>query len=228
MNLYKTKAVVLSRTNYRETDRIISVLTPDYGKLHLIAKGVRTLKSKLAGGIELFSISDIVFIRGRGELATLTSARLEKHFDQILNDLNKVRAGYEILKIINRVTEDEAEAAYFELLCAALEGLNDIHLPEEVNRLWFSCHLLRVTGYAPSLAVDSAGKAFSEEGSYNFDGDNMTFVRQDQGRYSPNHIKYLKLVFRAKNPSVLAKVVGGDGLAGELLLPINLIQNYLH
>jgi DNA repair protein RecO (recombination protein O) len=46
-----TQGVVLTRINYAEADRILTVLTEDFGKVSLIAKGTRKEKSKLAGGI---------------------------------------------------------------------------------------------------------------------------------------------------------------------------------
>ena len=61
-----TSAIILKRVDYGEADRILTLLTPDHGKLSLMAKGVRKIKSKLAGGIELFSISTITFAEGRG------------------------------------------------------------------------------------------------------------------------------------------------------------------
>jgi len=56
---FVTTGLVLSRTDFGEADRIITVLTPDHGKLRLMAKGVRRMKSKLAGGIDLFTVSDL-------------------------------------------------------------------------------------------------------------------------------------------------------------------------
>lgn len=61
-NIIVTSGIVLNRINFGEADRILTVITPDQGKLSLIAKGVRKEKSKLAGGIELFSVSNISFI----------------------------------------------------------------------------------------------------------------------------------------------------------------------
>ena len=66
----KTEAVVLRSIRYGEADRIITFITPDRGKVKGIAKGVRKQKSKLAGGIELFSVSDISFIPGRRDIDT--------------------------------------------------------------------------------------------------------------------------------------------------------------
>jgi DNA repair protein RecO (recombination protein O) len=73
MQQLQTRGIILSRTDFGEADRILTVLTPQQGKLRLMAKGVRKIKSKLAGGIELFSVSDITYIRGKGELGTLIS-----------------------------------------------------------------------------------------------------------------------------------------------------------
>jgi DNA repair protein RecO (recombination protein O) len=79
MKQQSTKAVILTRTDYGEADRIMTFLTPELGKVRAMAKGVRKPKSKLAGGIELFSVSDITYIVGRSELQTLVSTRLDTH-----------------------------------------------------------------------------------------------------------------------------------------------------
>ena len=70
----RTRAIVLRRTNYGESDRILNLLTPE-GKVAVLAKGVRKEKSRLAGGIELFSISDVVIHQGRSNLGILTGAK---------------------------------------------------------------------------------------------------------------------------------------------------------
>jgi len=86
VNQIVTTAIVLSRLNYGEADRIITVITPDNGKLRLMAKGVRRVKSKLAGGIELFIVSSLTFIKGKGDIGTLVSSRLQTHFSSIVTD----------------------------------------------------------------------------------------------------------------------------------------------
>ena len=81
----RTKAIVLRRTNYGEADRIIQIITPDSGRLSVMARGVRREKSRLAGGIELFAVCDLVLTRGTkstSDLWTLTGARLGTFFDR--------------------------------------------------------------------------------------------------------------------------------------------------
>ena len=97
----KTRAFVLRRTNYGETDRILNLLTPE-GKISCLAKGVRKEKSKLAGGIELFTLSNVVVHRSqKSDLGLLTSAKMEIFYDQILKDLSNLELASNILKEIS-------------------------------------------------------------------------------------------------------------------------------
>src|SRR5215467_6436426 len=102
MNQLNTSSIILARTDFGEADRILTLLTPDYGKLRLMAKGVRRVKSKLAGGIELFSVSDISLMRGRGDIGTLVSSRLVVHYRHIVEDIDRTMLGYELTRQLNR------------------------------------------------------------------------------------------------------------------------------
>ena len=68
MKRYTDQAIVLKRVDYAEADRIVQVITRENGKRSLMARGVRRAKSKLAGGIELFSVSSITAIVGKGDI----------------------------------------------------------------------------------------------------------------------------------------------------------------
>lgn len=213
MNQLTTTAIVLSRTNYGEADRVVTVLTPDYGKLRLMAKGVRRVKSKLAGGIELFSVSNITFIRGRGDISTLVSTRLLKHYGHIVSGIDRVQLGYDLLKLLNRITEDNAEAEYFELLDHTFQALDDASINEVLIRTWFMAQLLRQGGHTPNLRTDSFGNALDPAASYEFDYEAMAFVQHDQGQLTADHIKFLRLIFSGNQPRILRQVTGHRLLA---------------
>ena len=224
-----TTGIVLSRTNYGEADRIIIVLTADHGKLRLMARGVRKSQSKLAGGIELFSVSDITFIRGRGEIGTLISSRLRTHYGQIVKDLDRVQLGYELIKILNRATEDELEPTYFELLQQAFAALDDADLNnKDLIRLWFSAQLLRLGGHQPNLQTDSAGHKLDAAQKYNFDFDSMTFTGTATGSFDANTIKFLRLVFSGHQPKVIARVESTNSLLKKCSPLIQtMLQNHI-
>jgi DNA repair protein RecO (recombination protein O) len=216
MNQLTTRAIILNRTVYGEADRILTVLTPDYGKLRLMARGVRKVKSKLAGGIELFSVSDLVFIRGKGDIGTLISSRLFKHYGNIVESLDRTMLGYELIKQLNRVTEDEPEAEYFDLLAQAFEALDTADIPPELIQFWFEVHLLKLAGHSPNLQTDDQGKALTADTSYSFNFESMAFTPAPRGRFHADHIKVLRLSFTGTEPKTFAKVQGAVELVPEL------------
>lgn len=203
-----TRGIVLGRTDYDEAARIVTMLTPDHGKLRLMARGVRKPKSKLAGGIELFSTADITYIKGRGEIGTLVSARLIKHYGNIVSDIDRVQLGYELIKLLDKATEDEPEAAYFDLLEEALQALDEPNISSELIRAWFQAQLLRQAGHSPNLKTDTDGKALDPDQPYDFDLEDMAFMPHAAGKFTAVHIKILRLLFSHHPPQALSKVKG--------------------
>ncbi len=226
-----TTGIILSRTDYGEADRILTLLTPDYGKLRLVARGVRRVKSKLAGGIELFSVSDITFIRGRSELGTLVSARLIRHYGRIPQDLEKTMLAYELIKRLNRLTEDEAGPEYFGLLKDLFEALDDRQVSKELAELWFTAQLLRLGGLRPNLETDTDGRKLTADQRYDFSLENMVFApaRAGRGRFGAAEIKLLRLATGEHPARLLAQVQGLASLL-ETTAPLlrAIAKSYLH
>jgi len=212
-----TQTIVLARTEYGEADRILTLLTADYGKLRLMARGVRKPKSKLAGGIELFSISDITFINGRGEIGTLISARLIRHYGNIVKKIDRVQLGYDLIKVLHKSTEDEPEPEYFTLLEQAFIALDQPDIAVELIRFWFSAQLLRLAGHSPNLQTDSAGAKLQATEHYSFNFDAMTFELRPDSPVGVDHIKFLRLAFAGNQPATLNQVQGSQQLLPELL-----------
>ena len=221
-----TKGIVLARTDFQEADRILTLLTPDHGKLRMIAKGVRRPRSKLAGGIELLSVSDISVLPGRGELGTLVSTRLITHYGQIVTDLHRTMLAYDILKRLNKLTEDVVGEEYFDLLQAALEGLNDLGLDVDLAELWFVMQLLDITGHVPNLVTDAQGKKLLPDQTYQFDYDAIAFVPTLEGAYNPGHVKLLRLCLVAKSPLPLKQIKDSEKYGSSLLNLASTLQNH--
>ncbi len=223
MNSITTTGIVLTRTDYGEADRILTVLTPDRGKLRLMAKGVRKIKSKLAGGIELFSISQLSYIPGRGDIDTLISSRLETHWGKIIDDLTRTMLGYELLKRIHRATEDEPGEEYYTLLVSAFEALNT-GLNETVLELWYDAQLLKLAGHQPNLKTDTTKQRLVEDKLYTFDFEAMAFAQTEQGLLTPAHIKYLRLVFGLDEPTHLSQVKDAQKVLGPCFQLVSTIR----
>jgi DNA repair protein RecO (recombination protein O) len=212
MNQITTTGIILSRTDFGEADRILTLLTPDHGKLRLMAKGVRRIKSKLAGGIELFSVSDIVYIRGRGEIGTLVSSRLIKYYADIVKDVSRTMQGYDLIKILNKATEDEPESDYFDLLEQAFTALNNPTVPLDLIRMWFEAQLLRLSGHTPNLTHTVGGDKLEADKTYDFSYDDSSFAFRPDGNFGADDIKFLRILFSGNEPAVIAKVGGAVNL----------------
>lgn len=223
-----TKAIVLNRLDYGEADRILTLLTPDQGKLSLMARGVRRVKSKLAGGIELFSVSDITFARGRGELGTLVSSRLETHYDKITGDLDRTMLAYDFIKTLHKNTEDQPEAEYFALLNNAFGALNQTSVPPGIVRIWFLSQLLDLAGHSPNLQTDNSAQPLQETKKYNFSVDDMSFTPSENGRFGSEDIKMLRLAQNQNSVNLLSKIRGGEVIS-QRLMPLldTMLQTHL-
>ena len=214
MNRIVTKGIVLSRTNFGEAYRILTFLTADHGKIRAIAKGVRKQKSKLAGGIEIFSISDLTFLEGRSEINTLMSSRLDKHYANIVKNLERTAAAYELIRLTNKVTEDAPEAAYFNLLNSGFIALDDDAIDLGLIQVWFAAQLLKIAGHMPNLRTDQAGKKLQTGKTYEFNFDTMGFQqsRAEHDAFNADQIKFLRLLFSDNQPKTLQKVEGINAL----------------
>jgi DNA repair protein RecO (recombination protein O) len=224
-----TTGIVLKRVDYGEADRILTLLTPNYGKLQLMAKGVRRIKSKLAGGIELFSVTNVTFIKGRGDIGRLVSTRLVTHYGGIVQDLNRTMLGYELINQLHKATEDEPEVDYFHLLEAAFAALNDAALPLDLIQEWFTAQLLRLSGHTPNLQTAADGARLSAEQAYEYSFDDAAFTARPGAPYGADDIKFLRLMFSGHAPQVLAKVAGAEQLVADTKQLVSLLaQQYSH
>ncbi len=212
-----TVGIVLARTNYSEADRILTILTSDQGKIRLLAKGVRRIKSRLAGGIELFSINDITFIEGRGDLGTLISARVFRNYGEIVKDVNRTMFTYDVLKQLNKLTEDSPEQEYFTVLARTLQAINNPLNSLDAIALWLHMQLLRLSGHSPNLLQDSEGNKLESNKTYMFNFETMSFDDATSGPYSADHIKLLRLSESANSAVKVAQVQGAHSILPSLV-----------
>ena len=222
-----TQAIVLNRTNFGEADRIIVVITPT-GKESLLAKGVRKERSKLAGGIELFSICELTFLEGRGELRTLISSRLVKHYKHIVTKLDRTMLAYRILKMINTLTEQNLDAEYFELLVQSLELLDNDAVSLELTEVWFLAHLLSREGHGINIETDAQGHQLAPKDKFIFDYQVMSFAKRPGGTYTGQHIKLLRIVLQLKKPEQLAQITNTQSTAQDLAVLVRSVMGHTY
>lgn len=216
MQPIKTDAIILRRTNYGEADRILQVLTPNHDKIGVMAKGVRREKSKLAGAVELFSVSELVILPGKNRLATLTGARLKTFYGAILSDYDRLQFGYLVLKRINQIAEQLKESALFTVAVTSFDCLNNFAIDAKITQAWFYLQVGEVLGQGLNLSRDSANQALADHQRYRFDTTEMSFAQHPSGTITSEHLKLLKLL-KIKTPSEIARISGTQSYIDECL-----------
>ena len=153
---YRTQGVFLKKNDRGEADQLFTIYTKDFGKLGILGKAIRKIKSKLRGGAELFYLSEIEFIQGKIH-KTLTDAILIENFSNIRKDLKKLKIAYQIVEVLdNLVAKEEKDEKAWQLLKEALEKLNSLKkMPtvhtQEIIYYYFFWNLISILGYQPEF-----------------------------------------------------------------------------
>lgn len=216
----RTRAIVLRRTDYGEADRILQLLTPE-GKQSVIARGVRREKSKLAGGIELFSISEVLIHKGKAsDLGILTGAKLLQYFDAFVKDIELLEVGGAMMRSVSAKAEQVESPEFFDLLEQALKTMQK-HASEktrwiDVLRAWWGINITRIAGEEMNLTYDTDGEKLSPDQKYYWDEESAALCKANGGRIGADHIKLLRIM--EKMPvEVVLRVQNVDDLIDEVL-----------
>ena len=209
----KTLAIVLRRTNYGEADRILNLITPD-GKVSAMARGVRKAKSKLAGGVEMFSLVELNLRFGRGEMATVTGARMMKYYGAVLAEYDRMELAAMMLKKINMAADGTNTAEYFEIIQECMDGLND-GMNLALVESWFLLNLMRVNGEEVNLYRDTGGEKLRPDARYYYDVNEGAFAERVDGEFGADEIKLMRLMVTTKL-KIVAKVKNAE----EKSLPV--------
>lgn len=205
----RTQALVLRRTNYGETDRIISLLTPS-GKIDVLAKGARKEKSRLAGGIEMFCLSEVVVHQhrpGQGRdagLATLTAAKMVKFYQNILTDLSRLELASSTLKGVAKLADQISDAGPFELLRQVFEALHE-GMNATLVETFYLFNLAKISGEEMNLYFDTRGEKLRADGVYTWNTYESALEPMENGQIGVNEIKLMRLIVSAP-PATVSKI----------------------
>lgn len=156
---YRTEAIVIRRVNLGETDRILTLLTKDRGKLSVIAKGARRIKSSMQGAAELCSYSSFQLALGTN-LDVVTQVELKNAFLGLRGSLDRVSRALYALELCSEFLEEkQPQQNLFLLLLSALYVLESA-TPLDWIIGGFEVQAMAVLGYAPQVQFCAAcGKA---------------------------------------------------------------------
>ncbi|NPV14312.1 DNA repair protein RecO [candidate division WOR-3 bacterium] len=133
--IVKTSAICLRVRNWRESSRIVSLLTPDIGLVTAIARGARRPKSRLGAALDLFARSEItIYLSKTSELATLSDAELITRYPALTGNYERFLAATRICQfLLHALLHNHPEPRLFTLLETTLTAI--AQAPQESGEL---------------------------------------------------------------------------------------------
>lgn len=134
-----------------EADRIVTLLTPEHGKVRAVAKGVRKPKSKLAGRLEPLTHVSMLAWKGR-ELDIVTQVEVVEYFRAIREDLDRMPAAFTMIEAVDHLALERHPApSLFRSLTGGLRSLCERPSPMLLGA--FLLRLLAIEGVGPVVEV---------------------------------------------------------------------------
>jgi DNA repair protein RecO (recombination protein O) len=148
--VYRTEGIVLKGYDFGEADRILTLYTPQLGKLRAVAKGVRRTKSRMGGHLDLFTRSNLLVARGR-QLDIVTQAETIESFASMRTDLLRASYAHYVAELVDAFTVEQlANYPAYATTVAALRRIAETENPALSVRS-FEMQLLGLMGYRPQL-----------------------------------------------------------------------------
>ena len=222
MNSERTIGIVLRRTDYGEGDRILQMITP-LGKRGVMARGVRKPKSKLAGGVELLAESEVVLRKGKGELYTLSSARMNTYYRSILGSYDRLQFAYEVLRLIAKGSEHIDSEEWYEITKESLMALDDVSVNLALIKAWFYVQYSHMVGEEINMRRDASGRPLRPDEVYQYSSADHALVPLAQGDVTANHIKILRVL--QAQPLRVVRQIGG--VEAYLAVVLRTVQSHV-
>lgn len=145
MSPIKTTAIVLNSINWKDSSKIITLYTREVGKIGVIAKGVRKLKSNYGGILESLNLVEVIIhVSPKRQIQVLGTASLEESYPQIKKNLEKTSYSYAILELILILIETgSSDPVFFDFIVTLL---NEIERSEK-QKIIFCFFLLKISSY---------------------------------------------------------------------------------
>ncbi|GAA3403813.1 DNA repair protein RecO [Paenibacillus hodogayensis] len=148
--LIRFEGIVIRTFDYGEGDKICSVFSKELGKISMMARGAKKLKSRHAAVAQLFTHGEFTCFKA-GSMGTLNNGELLNPFTGIKEDIHKTAYASYLMELTDKtVGENEPNGPLFEQLKAALTAIDEGKDPKIVVNI-YEMLMLSLAGYMPML-----------------------------------------------------------------------------
>lgn len=154
---YKATGINLKTQVFGESDRLVTILTKEYGLLTAIAPGARKHNSSLGGRSAMFVVNEVLIAKGRS-LDKITQANTVKSYPGLAKDLGKLAASQYLAEIVlSQALSENPQEELYELLNEHLARLENVSSNNSLEVVAYLCHavfqFLALAGFAPQVDV---------------------------------------------------------------------------
>ncbi|SBV95816.1 DNA repair protein RecO [uncultured Eubacteriales bacterium] len=151
-----TQGLVLREVNYKESDKILTVLTREGGKRTVKAQGCRRKGSRLAASAQLLVWSDMTLFEYK-DYWSLNEAESQEQFWGLKKDVEKLALGSYFAEVAETVAEEgRSDPDLLSLILNSLYALDKLQKPQALVKAVFELKLMCLTGYEPMLDACAA------------------------------------------------------------------------
>lgn len=151
MGIIKTKGIVIQESNMGDFDKMLTILTPGYGKISCSARGARRPKSALLAGTQFLCFGEYMLYKGANTY-NINSCETIEVFYNLRMDLDKLNYAVDMAKFVYSVTnENENSFEVIQLILNSLYTLSETDKNIDLTLAIFKLRLASIIGFKPDV-----------------------------------------------------------------------------
>ena len=151
--IQQTEAIVLKVINHGDSSKIATLYSRSFGRLKVIAKGVRNPKSRFMGLFQPTQHVRIVFYeKSHSELQLFSSGEVVRSYYTLLQDFARLAFAQLTMDVLERaIVSVEPHPALYDLTCKTLENFDNATIQPIVTYWYFHLRTLCELGFRPAV-----------------------------------------------------------------------------
>jgi DNA repair protein RecO (recombination protein O) len=156
MRKFNTRAIVLKSINYKDSDKLFTLLTEKKGKITAQARGVRKISSRRGGNLDSLNLVNVKLTSSKDRFYSIEEAESLNTFKTLKSSYENIGHAYYLLELTHKaLEEDENTAKIFNLLGKTLELLDESVVEPKILIPFFEINMLKYLGYMPKLSAEN-------------------------------------------------------------------------
>ncbi|WP_159883859.1 DNA repair protein RecO [Paenibacillus puerhi] len=149
---YRLQGLIIRSMDYGEGNKIVTLFTREYGKMSVVARGAKKVKSRFGSAVQLFTLGDYAFFKaGQQGLGSMNQADIVEAFHSLREDLHLAAYASYLAELTDKMFADQEGHPYvYEQLKGSFQALQEGKDTQIVVHM-YEMKMLMQAGYSPEL-----------------------------------------------------------------------------